>query len=143
MKLPDAPFPTPPGVVYRSGKNRGICPRCHVFLVPTSRVVRLPRSERPNATADLRRSADTGMLYFYDGRPISVRHRWFVHERCFMEHYGMPDLPPEVEAACAASFEAFLESETAMLAVDSESADTLTGSDVDALLAQIGREGDW
>ena len=95
--LPEAPFPTPPGVVYRSGRNRGICPRCHVFIVPTSRVVRLHRSEHPNATPDLTRSADTGKLYFSDAREVSLRSKWFVHERCFRKHYGEPRLPLEVE----------------------------------------------
>lgn len=127
MKLPDAPFPTPPAVVYRSGKNRGICPRCDTFIVPTSRVVRLPQSEHPNATPDLRRSADTGKFYLWDHRPISAKPRWFVHERCYLAHYGLPCLPPEVEAACAASFDAMKGA-------------GLIGLNVESLLSEIDSE---
>lgn len=143
MKLPDAPFPTSPGVVYRSGSNRGICPRCHAFIVPTSRVVRLSQSEHPHATPDLRCSEDTGQFYNWDRRPISMKPKWFVHERCFLMHYGMPSLPPEVDAACAASYAVQLEAKYTALAAqagaDSRAANALT---VEDLLAEIDSESD-
>jgi hypothetical protein len=55
--LPYATYPSKPGVVYRAGTEVGgrCCPRCSVFIVATSKVVRLYRPE--------------------DGR-------WWVHERC-------------------------------------------------------------
>ena len=57
--LPFATFPSPAGEVFRAGVQVGgrRCPRCDVFIAPTSRVVRLPRPER--------------------GR------RWWVHSRCW------------------------------------------------------------
>jgi hypothetical protein len=140
MNLPDPPFPTPPGVVYRSGRNRGICPRCHVFIVPTSRVVRLRQSEHPHATPDLRCSADTGQFYNWDHRPISLRPKWFVHERCYLMHYGMPSLPPEIDAALAASFSVLLEAEVAALAADIENSDAPEGVDIDALPSEMNSE---
>lgn len=141
MKLPDAPFPTPPGMVYRSGRNRGVCPRCDVLIVPTSRVVRLAHSEQPNATPDLRRSADTGKFYLWDHRPISPEPKWFVHERCYVTLYGRPELPPELEAAFAASFSALLDAEAAAPVAVGEHDDALTGADVEAFLVEMDDEG--
>lgn len=56
--LPFARYPSKPGVVYRAGTEVGgrRCPRCPDFIAVTSRVVRLPRSEK---------------------------RRWWVHERCY------------------------------------------------------------
>jgi hypothetical protein len=55
--LPYATYPSKSGVVYRAGIEVGgrRCPRCSVFIIVTSRVVRLHRSEKD---------------------------RWWVHERC-------------------------------------------------------------
>lgn len=137
MRLPNAPFPTPPGVVYRSGRSRGHCPRCHVFIVPTSRVVRLAQSEHPNATPDGRRSADTGAYYTWDHRSISRKPKWFVHERCYREHYGAPSLPPEVEAACATAYKTIVDDEVERLSSLTSDCEGLMGADADALLTQL------
>jgi hypothetical protein len=46
--LPFATYPSKPGVVYRAGTEVGgrQCPRCSVFIIVTSRVVRLHRPEK-------------------------------------------------------------------------------------------------
>jgi hypothetical protein len=82
--LNNAPFPTPPGVVYRAGDvARGaICPRCPKFIAAHSPVVRLYRPEAPD-TRDGRHDRKTGDAYYYDARSINLKPRWFVHERCW------------------------------------------------------------
>lgn len=77
-----------PGRLYRAGNRKdggvggSICPRCPVFITSTSRVVRLPRPERPD-TVDGRYDCRTGDPYYYDARPIDRGPRWWVHERCW------------------------------------------------------------
>ena len=82
--LEEPPFPAPPGIVYRAGKKVGgaICPRCPTFITTTSKVVRLYQPEKPNSV-DGRSDKYTGKFYYWDGRPINMQPRWFVHERCW------------------------------------------------------------
>lgn len=70
-----------------------------MFIVSTSRVVRLFEKTSPYAMPDRRRSADTGKYYGGDDQPISLKPRWFVHERCYVKHYGQPDLPHPEESS--------------------------------------------
>lgn len=82
--LEEPPYPAPPGVVYRAGKSVGgaICPRCPTFISTTSKVVRLYKPEVPD-TLDGRSDRTTGKFYYWDGRAVNDKPRWFVHERCW------------------------------------------------------------
>jgi hypothetical protein len=139
MNLPDAPYPCPPGVVFRSGRKRGICPRCHKFIVSTSRIVRLRVWDLPHATPDRRRSADTGKLYWWDGRPIDLKPKWFVHERCFIKHYGQPALPPDADIPFATSLAAEVDAYYAALGdiAAHEEGSARDCSDIAALLTEM------
>lgn len=63
----------------------GCCPRCHTFIRTGSLIVRLDEPERP-WTEDYGRSCwRTGGHWYWNGQPISLHPRWYVHWRCYVD----------------------------------------------------------
>jgi 5-methylcytosine-specific restriction endonuclease McrA len=63
----------------------GVCPRCHTFIRTGSLIVRLEKAERPWSDDDGRSCWRTGEYWQWNGQPISMHPRFWVHWRCYVE----------------------------------------------------------
>lgn len=63
----------------------GSCPRCHTFIATDSLIVRLEVAERPWSDDYGKSCWRTGRYWKYNGEPISMHPRWWVHWRCYVD----------------------------------------------------------
>lgn len=59
-----------------------ICPWCSTYITKGSVIVKLETPVRPD-TIDQRRCERDGHHWYWDGRPISMRPRSYVHYDCY------------------------------------------------------------
>lgn len=92
LPVPDrTPAPAMPLSVVRgddlfmmTATKSGCCPRCHTFIRSGSLIVRLERPEEP-WTEDGRYCYRTHGHWYWNGKHISMRPRWWVHWRCYVD----------------------------------------------------------
>lgn len=63
----------------------GCCPRCHTWIKKGSLIVRLDDPERPWSEDYGKSCWRTGGYWYYNGQPVSMHHRWYVHWRCYVD----------------------------------------------------------